>query len=501
MFRKATSPHALRGFRTIAPTAVCTQLLMQTILATAVMAQGPATIRVPGIVRDFQAAHPDFNVVPAAGYGHYAANLALTLDASYRPQFTGAGFLVGPEWKDKYGNNIAPHLYQPGVVVPVLSSPSVDKNSIVDTYDPADGAYNVATAGAAPGFESGSPMPLLLQPAGLPPPVNEVRLSNKGMTMLSADLHCNRFIVETTHQVIIDGNRTMLVEELFNLRDISTVVQVPAGSSLTIYFKKTFRMEDQAVLNSSDHPERVRIVNLGTEELRLEDQARLSAHVISPSGTLAAINGAQFFGTFVGESVYLENSAGFHLDESWTLTTCGDSIEDENGIPSAAGTGGITSAATFDQWYTDVLGINLSQVQSISLVRDGAGVYSFSDADFFPIDDRLYGNEGMTHNYFFTLTFSASFTYSTCGKQYFRFAGSDDAWLYINGRLVIDLGGVVPGEDQVIELDRLDLVDGEVYTMHFFFAQRNPNQSSFDIRTNAVLMPQTLVGAGSASFD
>ncbi|MCP3905051.1 MAG: fibro-slime domain-containing protein [Planctomycetes bacterium] len=69
------------------------------------------TIHVTGIVRDFHAAHPDFDVVPAAGAGHYAGMVPLRLEApGADPTFTGGGHKVLTSATDAQGRTIAPHL-------------------------------------------------------------------------------------------------------------------------------------------------------------------------------------------------------------------------------------------------------------------------------------------------------------------------------------------------------------------------------------------------------
>ena len=66
---------------------------------------------------------------------------------------------------------------------------------------------------------------------------------------------------------------------------------------------------------------------------------------------------------------------------------------------------------------------------------------------------------------------------------------------------MIDLGGVIPGTPQTIDLDRLNLNDGQTYQMRFFYAQRQSTLTDFDLQTTAVLLPPLLTATGTAGFD
>ena len=127
------------------------------------------------------------------------------------------------------------------------------------------------------------------------------------------------------------------------------------------------------------------------------------------------------------------------------------------------------------------------------------GVYTYDNSDFFPIgDDELYGNVGAdgtgseAHNFWFTYEIHTTFGYQP--GQTFSFTGDDDLWVFIDGQLVMDLGGVHGAVGDAIDLQNvpgLNLVAGENYAMAIFFAERHTSQSNFKIETTIPFDPPT----------
>jgi fibro-slime domain-containing protein len=155
----------------------------------------------------------------------------------------------------------------------------------------------------------------------------------------------------------------------------------------------------------------------------------------------------------------------------------------------------IESAASFEKWFRDIPGTNLSRPLALDFIRQSDGSYAFDDTidplyrslgGFFPVDNALFGNSPGTpnHNYHFTFEMHSEFTYDAAARQVFKFIGDDDVFVYIDGKMVIDLNGVHTARDQFVDLDRLGLVDGKTYTLDFFFAERHRTQSNFRIQTN-----------------
>lgn len=101
-------------FVTAAPLAISAYSL--SLASTSPNTTPPASVTLIGVVRDFKektvaGGHPDFEVTPSGGFGHYCDNLQPTLGADGKPVFKGGGFKVKTQWKNSAGKNICNRLY------------------------------------------------------------------------------------------------------------------------------------------------------------------------------------------------------------------------------------------------------------------------------------------------------------------------------------------------------------------------------------------------------
>ena len=146
---------------------------------------------------------------------------------------------------------------------------------------------------------------------------------------------------------------------------------------------------------------------------------------------------------------------------------------------------GATTAANFAKWYVNSPGYNLSTPFSLTLTETSPGTFTYSDSTFYPIDGQLFGNQGRNNNYHFTMHLEGLTSFLATDS--FTFTGDDDLWIYIDGQLVMDLGGVHAQLSRTItgaQLIALGLSENTLYDLDIFFAERHTTESNFEITTS-----------------
>lgn len=142
----------------------------------------------------------------------------------------------------------------------------------------------------------------------------------------------------------------------------------------------------------------------------------------------------------------------------------------------------------------------------------------------FPLDNAVLGEksdltapfgvadgEFNNHNFHYGLKAHCQFLYDSSKNLEFIFNGDDDVYLFINGKLAMDIGGAhAPMQGSAVlsykasdpnatdqkekeELakataEKLGLVDGEVYDFDFFYLERHTDLSNMLIETNMPLL-------------
>ncbi|MGB0631903.1 MAG: fibro-slime domain-containing protein [Alphaproteobacteria bacterium] len=139
--------------------------------------------------------------------------------------------------------------------------------------------------------------------------------------------------------------------------------------------------------------------------------------------------------------------------------------------------------ANFNQWYNDVAGVNTTSTTTLVATETsaGSGIFSYTNASYFPVG---------AGNFHFTTEIHTEFTYT--GGETFSFTGDDDVWVFINGILAIDLGGVHGPASASVSLDTaaasLGISTGGTYDLDIFHAERQTTGSNFNFTTSIVLV-------------
>ena len=114
---------------------------------------------------------------------------------------------------------------------------------------------------------------------------------------------------------------------------------------------------------------------------------------------------------------------------------------------------------------------------------------------------ELNGNESAEYynntNYNMTLEGHAQFVYYEDDNLYFTFTGDDDVYLFVNGKLVMDLGGAHSISKVKIKLndvrDLCSLKDGQPYDFDFYYMERHGVAANFGIETNIKIVDPSML--------
>lgn len=151
----------------------------------------------------------------------------------------------------------------------------------------------------------------------------------------------------------------------------------------------------------------------------------------------------------------------------------------------------VISQDTFYTWFHNtnrtkniLYNITLSNANA-TLTGGNPNVYCYQNSYFFPINGKGWGNEGYGKNYHFCMETHGTFNFT--GTEVFSFTGDDDVWVYINKKLVVDLGGIHAPQTASVDVSKLGLTKGREYQFDFFYCERHTPGSSIKLCTSLVI--------------
>ncbi len=447
----------------------------------------PPNYQLLGVVRDFSPSHADFAPGACDSLPLSAGNVAMMLDARGLPVYSGAGTVIVKDALDAKGRPIAPSSVRAGPV-----NNFTINGAEVSSSEPMAAKFSVI--GAAISYSGSYDMPVTMQVrvgSGLSPPCGPLDGAPSGTVNAAHNprSYVMPSMIQSGTRISVDGrawvrkSTTSPGARDSDWKSYMTVNSASGGAQV------------RALRDGDDAP------NVGGFMGQVSAKAMLSGFIdpltkkitLKPNQVIylfelgtTSTSSAAFDMQDLVVLVDLASDPSYWDDESSDAPAC-VSINDSPAERGGGDAGGVSSAPAFSCWFEDRPGYNVSTIRPVTLVKGSDGVYTFSTPDFHPIDNALYGNGGAAHNRGFTCAFDATFTYKECGGQFFELSGDGDAWLFVDGKLVMDIGGAKVGARQHVDMDRQGLTDGQTVKFQLFTAQRSTTHAGLGIRTNIVL--------------
>ncbi len=168
----------------------------------------------------------------------------------------------------------------------------------------------------------------------------------------------------------------------------------------------------------------------------------------------------------------------------------------------------IKNAASFSEWWKPVANMNMKVDLTLKQFKRNALLNAIGSedvmVDYYPLDGKGLGNVDYkapdmpkndpdkildeSHNQLYSLQFEGEFFFQGDAAEIILLDADDDAWVFINGKLALDAGGlhgIIPAsvslDDVVAEFG---LVPGKKYKINVFFADRQFGLAKFRLSNN-----------------
>lgn len=151
-------------------------------------------------------------------------------------------------------------------------------------------------------------------PPSLPATSGALSLNGSGTATISANRRYNSITLSNNSTLTVSGDCTVYVTGSVNLSNSSQII-VGSGSVLRLYVDGGLNINNSAVFNTSQLPERCYIYMRGNAQtLSLTNTAELHAHVRAPLSAATLSSNAIFSGTLSANTFQASNQAQVRLD-------------------------------------------------------------------------------------------------------------------------------------------------------------------------------------------